>query len=100
MFRGTTPTLNIRFKENLEDLDISAFYISFKQNNEIKLEKELSDININVNIVSLTLTQEETLLFTANDIIQIQCRYKIGEKAYATKIIKTVFEPTLKEGVI
>ena len=100
MYRGTTPTLIFRFKCNLNDLNIQAFYISFKQNGKIKLEKEQKDLNINLNTASITLTQEETLMFTANDIIEIQCRLKINDEAYATKIIKTNLQSILKEGVI
>lgn len=102
MYRGTTPTISFKYNSitSFDNLNITAFYITFVQNNEIILEKELSDLTINGNIVSITLTQEETLLFKENDIILIQSRIKIDDKAIATKIIRTNAQVILKEGVI
>lgn len=100
MYRGTTPTLIFKYKQDLEKMNIDEFYLTFKQNGEIKLEKVKDDITIKKNLVILNLTQEETLEFTKNDIIEIQGRIKSGDLAFATGIIRTNMQQILKEGVI
>lgn len=100
MFRGTTPTLNFKFKYNLEELNITAFYLTFKQNEEIKLEKSIDELEISGDTVTINLTQEETLSLDSNNVVYIQARIKVDGKAYATNIIKTSLESILKEGVI
>lgn len=100
MYRGTTPTLIFRYKQDLEKMNLDEFYLTFKQNGEIKLEKEKEDVSIKNNLVILNLTQEETLEFTKNDIIEIQARIKSGDLAFATGIIRTNMQEILKEGVI
>ena len=100
MYRGTTPTLNFVFDIDLEQLNIESFYVSFKQGNEIILEKELQDLAITKNKVSIQLTQQETLKMSTNNVVYIQGRIKIDGKAYATNIIKTTLSDVLKEGEI
>lgn len=100
LYRGTTPTLEFKFKFNLEDLDITAFYITFVQHGETKLEMDLKEVEIKENVAKVELTQEETLSLEPNDNLYIQARIKLGEKAYATNIIKTSLNTILKEGVI
>lgn len=100
MYRGTTPTLIFKFKFDIESLLIDKLYITFTQNGTIVLEKGLDDIVIDKKKVFVTLSQEETLLFSANDIISIQARLKIEDKAYASTVIKTNLQGILKEGVI
>lgn len=100
MYRGTTPTLNFLFDMDLEQLNIAAFYLSFKQGNEIVLEKELQDLEIDKNKVSIQLTQQDTLKMNANNVVYIQGRIKVDNEAYATNIIKTTLSDILKEGEI
>lgn len=100
MYRGTTPTLNFIFEYNLENFDITAFYLTFMQGNEIVLEKELSELEITENTVTVKLTQQETLSMESNEPIYIQARIKIKDVAYATNIIATNLKSILKGGVI
>lgn len=100
MYRGTTPTLKFRFKYNLEELDITAFYITFVQNGEEKLEMDLNEIKISGDTVIIELSQEDTLSLEPHDSVYIQARIKVGEKAYATNIIRIDLNTILKEGVI
>ena len=100
MFRGTTPTLNFKFKYNLEELNIIALYYTFKQNDTVVFEKSLSDITITNNIISISLTQEETLKISADSIVKIQGRFLIDNKAYATNVIQVKASDILKDGVI
>lgn len=100
MYRGTTPTLNFLFDMDLEQLNIVAFYLSFKQGDTIVLEKELADLKIDKNKVYIQLTQQETLKMDANKVIYIQARIKIDNEAYATNVVKATLSEILKEGEI
>lgn len=100
MYRGTTPTLSFNFDFNLDGFDITALYISFKQESYIVIEKTLEDLEINQNKVTIRLTQQETLKMNPSKVVYIQGRIKIGEQAFATNVIKTTVGEILKEGVI
>lgn len=100
MYRGTTPTLSFNFDFNLEELDITELYISFMQQSYVVLEKNLEDLVINKNKVTLQLTQKETLAMNPANVIYIQARIKIGDNVFATNVIKTTVGETLKEEVI
>jgi hypothetical protein len=99
MIRGTTPTLTFTFpfqKENLKNLSLV-----FCQRGLILLEKKLEDVEITDNILSVQLSQEETLSFWArfNISIQIRCVTK-NDEAFASQIITTSAERILKDGVL
>lgn len=96
--RGTTPTIicNIPFLAT----DITTLFITFSQNERTVVEKTLSDVEIDIDKIKFTLSQEETLRFKAKEGIEVQIRCKIGEKALASKIKKTTIERILKDGVI
>lgn len=59
MRQGTTPTIQI----TINDIDLNEMqniYVVFEQNGYI-LKKESSDLNIEGNVISVLLSQEETL---------------------------------------
>ncbi len=61
MRQGTTPTIQI----TINDIDLNEMqniYVVFEQNGYI-LKKESSDLDIEGNIISVLLSQEETLNF-------------------------------------
>ena len=61
MRQGTTPTIQI----TINDIDLNKMqniYVIFEQNGYI-LKKESSDLDIEGNIISVLLSQEETLNF-------------------------------------
>ncbi len=100
MIRGTTPATRLIFKIDLEQLGITSFYITFKQDGAVAVEKELKDIQIDKNIATIKLTQEDTLKLKADSVIEVQARIKCGDEVYATKTKKTTIDDILKEGVI
>lgn len=59
MIRGTTPMLE--FALPFDTSLIAEMYITITQNGVTMLEKTLSDCNCSGTLVSLTLTQEDTL---------------------------------------
>ena len=99
MRRGTTPTHT--FTTDIELSEARALYITYQQNGVTVLEKTLADVTFGTKSVSVTLTQAETLLFSAVFPVQVQIRAKFAdESAVASQIIKTTAEKILKDGVI
>lgn len=72
MRRGTTPThtYTLPFDSAL----ISKLRITYKQRDETVLTKSEEDVEIAGNSVSVTLTQEETLMFDERSMVEIQLK--------------------------
>lgn len=87
----------------MEISDISALYITYSQGEKVIVDKSIQDITISAEktlIVSLKLTQEDTLKFIKGNVeIQIRLKTKGGE-ALASKPINTYVDKILKDGVI
>lgn len=103
MIRGTTPTIEISTDVDLTGA--SVLYVTFAQGTVDVCEKTLSDVTVTTNKVTVTLTQEDTLAFTASEAygcnpVYIQIRAKIGNTAIASNIMKTTADRILKNGVI
>lgn len=98
MRRGTTQNLTFTLPEELE---IETMYITFFQGNKAVLEKSLDDCEVDGNVVTLFLSQEDTLKFSApkNLYIQLRIRDKYGN-AVASDLVQTEAEIILKDGVI
>ena len=98
MRHGTTPTIQI----TINDIDLNEMqniYVVFEQNGYI-LKKESSDLSIEGNIISVLLSQEETLNFkegTCN--IQLRMITK-GGVAIASPIKTTKVYRVLNKEVI
>lgn len=107
IYRGTTPTLQFQIPFLAEDIDL--LWVTFSQGSgtppkEI-LTKTQSDAGIEItdNLVNVTLSQEETLLFAkvGTPSVSVQIRLKTTEgSAEASNIIKFPVGIILKEGVI
>ena len=98
MRQGTTPTIQI----TINDIDLNEMqniYVVFEQNGYI-LKKESSDLDIEGNTISVSLSQEETLNFkegTCN--IQLRMITK-GGVAIASPIKTTKVYRALNKEVI
>ena len=98
MYRGTTPTNVFRTDVNLENA--SVLFVSYKQNGKVVLEKSLEDVSIKKTLVTVNLTQKETLLFQ-DGIVTIQIRAKFPDNtAIASNLIRTTAEEIVKDGEI
>ena len=73
MRRATTHTHTFCFPTEYEGLN-SKVLLTYSQNGEIILEKNLGDGFLENNVFTVTLTQEETNLFTAYKEVDIQLR--------------------------
>ena len=103
MIRLTTPTHTFVFPENIDPAELDWLRLTYAQNGEILFEKELADMTIDGQTVSIKLTQEETKLFSAqnlNSYVQVQMRVGIGDTAMATKIYNVPVADVLNGEVI
>jgi len=79
MIRGTTPinafTLPFEADGNVKDLRIT-----YKQDDNVILEKSLADCTFDGADIILNLSQEETLLFNDEKIIKIQVKIKCADE--------------------
>lgn len=98
MYRGTTPTNAFRTDVDLENA--SVLFVSYKQNGKVVLEKSLEDVSVKKTLVTVNLTQKETLLFQ-DGIVTIQIRAKFPDNtAIASNLIRTTAEEIVKDGEI
>ena len=67
MVRGTTPLHKFTFPVQILD-NYKNMLISYRQNGKIKLQKVLSDLDIDGNVATVKLSQEETLLFEPDNL--------------------------------
>lgn len=99
MRRGTTPTHTIATDIDLRSAEV--IYVTYKQGANLVVEKETSDITVEENSVSVTLSQAETLAFSASAevLVQIRARFSDGS-AVASNIMRTSVKDILKDGEI
>ena len=102
MYRGTTPTIKVKLKNtDLRFETIEKIWFTLKSNiKEKTYEKEELTLNDEVKIISVKMSQEDTLSFSSGEI-KIQIRFKgyLGN-SFVTKICKTTMNDILKGGVI
>lgn len=101
MIRLTTPIHIFNFPNNIDPSTIDWLKLTYAQNNRVILEKELDDMTIDGQSVSVTLTQAETKLFKAEkDPVQVQLRIGIGDVAMATKIYQVSVYDVLNSEIL
>ena len=91
MIRGTTPTH--KFELPFDTAMLKEIKIIYGQDDNVLFAKRLSDCDLDGNMVSVTLAQEDTLQFNSEKLVQIQIRaLTINGDAPATKImLKSVY---------
>lgn len=72
MIRATTPTHTFELPFGLDY--IKRLLITYKQGDTIVLEKTEADVTFDGNVATLTLTQDETLKFNADEVVKVQIR--------------------------
>jgi len=97
MRRGSTPV-------NVFDVDIdltgATIFITYRQNGVNIIEKTGQDIAVTSKDLTVSLSQEETLIFTEG-VVEIQIRYVFPNgQADASNIMRVSAERILKDGVI
>ena len=97
---GATPTHT--FKVDADLRDAIEIWITYKQDQKVRLNKTLSDgIIVKEKQVSVKLSQEDTLLFSPTQDVKIQIRAKFNDgTAIASKVIRTTAYECLRPEVI
>lgn len=100
MYRGTTPTLTFRLP--IDTGSITVLSIAVAQGRQVKIEKTLSDVHLDGNVISCTLTEDETLSLTAGASVEakIQLRVGVGEQRMASQIFTVPVERILRDGAL
>jgi len=99
MRQGTTPTHT--FKTPCPTGAVKSALIVYAQNDKKILCKTLDDCEISDEKISLTLTQEETFLFEADQAMSFQVRIlTTSGKALASDIVPDYVYPSLSEEVL
>lgn len=101
MQRGTTPVHSFTLPAELAETELAAVYVTYQQGRKIVLEKGTEDVTIADGVVSVNLTQDETLLFRegTNCLIQLRLRTKNGD-ALASNVLSVPVYGVLKDGVV
>lgn len=100
MSRGTTPSFS--FHVSIPIIGTETYYITFRQHNQIILEKQDFDIvRVDKDTIKVKLSQLETLLFSSKFPIEVQIRTKYGDgTAVASNIMEFWLDDIIKEGEI
>lgn len=84
-----------RFKCALDKSKIEKLLVSYAQRKKIILEKTLSDCTIADNVLTVPLSQEETLLFDLGCIVEVQARVKYTDGTAGKSCIVRAFPDEL-----
>lgn len=98
MTRGTTPTLV--FELPIQCSEITKCSIALSQDSEMVIEKKLPDCETSENILTCTLSEEETLKLNSHAQLAIQLRIYCGAVKYASQIFEVPVHQILKDGVL
>lgn len=98
MRRGTTPTHT--FTLPFETSIINSLRITYEQENKVILTKETDDCDIHDNIVSVQLTQEETLKFICNTPAKCQLKIRRNDNVVASEVFNFFVSECLDNEVI
>ena len=99
MIRGTTPTFT--FTADMDCSQLDKLDISFAQQDKVVLSKGFADCVIDGNEITVSLTEEDTLLFDSRkNPVRIQLRAGIGDTRIASNMMHTTAEAILKDGCL
>ena len=96
--RGTTPTITFRLPFQTDQISDVEIYFAQKR---FLFQKDYEDCSFEENRLSVTLSQEETLMFDEGLSLRLQIRFVFTNRAIgATRIVSTSVVGLLKEGEI
>jgi len=96
--RGTTPTITFRLPFHTDQISDVEIYFAQKS---FLFQKDYEDCSFEENRLSVTLSQEETLMFNEGLSLRLQLRFVFTNGAIgATRIVSTSVVGLLKEGEI
>ena len=103
MYRGTTPTISFKINTDLDLNTLAECWVTFETRLGTREKTfDMSDLIIDpeTKTISVTMSQEDTLYFTAGTL-QIQIRLRTTDDlAYASDIQEMTMNGILKDGEI
>lgn len=102
MHKGITPTFTLTLPEGIDLTYANNVYVTFSdKKGKAKTTKTGEDLTIDVNVIEVTLTQEETLK-SDNVYIQVNWTYLEGgmTKRAASEVVSVYFKDNLEGGVL
>ena len=96
--RGTT--IQKRYNTDIDLRSASRIIITFTQDAQIILEKELDSMVVDEKFLDLSLTPEETFKFTTRYPIKMQIYVIIGEARLASNVMITSVEELLRREIV
>ena len=103
LIRGTTPTIVITVETQIDLDDVAAVWIYISQQNKVKVDKKLSDVQFDTTLrtMTVTLSQDDTLALKADTDALFQIRLLMNNgTALATLASKVAVREVYKGGVI
>lgn len=118
MYKGITPTLTLTLPEDIDLTDANHVYVTLRENdspeilpngrllvkpNPVKYTKTGEELTVDKNVITLELTQEETLSIRPGRLdIQVNWTYLDGSntKRVCTDIASIIFKTNLEPGVL
>lgn len=99
MRRATTPSIEIEIDQSLIDAE---YRVTFAQRNGPRIVKDQDACTLSEDgkLITVPLSQEETLRFSDRYNIQVQVRYKVEDRVCGTNIVSTNIGEILDEEVI
>ena len=102
LIRGTTPTIVINIKSEIDLTLVSQVWVYISQMNKVKVDKEIADVTLDdeEKTITLTLSQDDTLNLKAGEgLFQIRLLLQ-DQTALATLASKISVAEVYKPGVI
>lgn len=103
MYKGITPTFTLTLPEDIDLSFASHIYVTLGRKGKAILQKTEEDLDIDANIVSVFLSQEETLALPEGEV-QIQVNWTYIEagatKRACSEIAKTWWKHNLEDEVL
>ena len=103
IIRGTTPTIVITIKNEMDLTTIQEVWVYISQQNKVKIDKKIEDVTIDAEHrkISARLEQEDTLALTANKDALFQIRLLLtDDTALATVASEVEVIEVYKDGII
>lgn len=99
--RGSTFSFTLSLPDDYDISDAKQIWVTFVQNGIEKINKQITDVEIEVNKINVSLSQEETLLLHTGSA-KMQTRIlTIGDESLVQyPMIEWEVIPILKDGVI
>lgn len=98
MIRGTTPTHT--FELPFSASNFVVYTVTYSQANNVIVKKEKNDCEESGNKILVMLTQEETLKFNTNDVVEIQIKAMDSDGVVtASDVVRTTAKKILDEVV-